>query len=164
MLLKRHYKKPEGWEPIRNTRDASGKLLVEALAEGDCLNPPPLSHVEMKHTGTSPEQNFSRELIEHGMREGWVQFERGELLLKVLPETLRYTVKRTPGRWCLHCGVALLEDTDGAKSREHVKAFHDGVPSPDANNPAGYVKTHAYECALNTAQHEKFKKKDKRNG
>ena len=158
MLLKRHHTKPEGWVPVRNVRGPDGQLTVPSLSEGDCLNPPPLAFVELKHTGTTPDQNFSQDLIEHGMREGWVKFDQGKLLLDVKPEVLRYTVKRTPGRWCLHCGVSLIEDGTGALSRAHVKAEHDGVASPDPSVPAGYIKIHAYECVLDSTQHAKFKK------
>lgn len=157
MKLKRFYQKSEGWVRQVNARLPSGELMVPSMAEGDCLNPPALDYVELQHTGTTPEQNFSDTLIEGALKEGWARFsDDGSLILDVSPEPLRYKINRTPGRYCCHCSARLDEDVTGAKAREHVATEHAGVTSPDKANPAGYVRTHSYDCVLNSTQHERY--------
>jgi len=117
-----------------------------------------LDYVELRHTGTGEAQNFSRKLVEAGTAEGWILFEGGKLTLKVKPEALVYTVKRTPGYYCLHCNEKLVSDVLGTEARAHVAAKHAGASaSPDKAWPMGYLVTHAYECTLDPKQHEKFK-------
>lgn len=86
MLLKRHYKKPAGW-------------MKQVDADGTCINPPPLDYIEIKHTGGSPEQNFSDTLVMNGLREGWISIKEGVLTLHGRPEDLRYRIVRVPGRY-----------------------------------------------------------------
>lgn len=161
MQLKRHFAKPDGWQRRVNARLPNGQLMVPSMGEGDCINPPPLAFIELQHTGTAREQNFSEALIMGALRDGWASFDDGGvLLLQVQPETLRYTVKRTPGRYCVHCHARLPDnDPTGEQSRAHVAAEHKGVTSPDPAWPSGYAVIHAYECVLDSAQHEKFKKR-----
>jgi hypothetical protein len=159
MLMKRHFATPNGWQPQRNTRQPNGQLLVPSLKEGDCLNPPPLKHIEVKHTGFDREQNFSEDLIANAMREGWARFDGSLLVLDAKPEPLTYTVKRAPGRYCVHCAERLPDnDPSGEQSRAHVAERHAGVASPDPAWPAGYAVVHAYECVLNAEQHGRFRK------
>jgi hypothetical protein len=154
MLLKRHFAKPDGWQPQKNLRLPNGQLMVPSLGEGDCLNPPPLAHVELKHTGATAQQKFSEDLIAAALREGWARFDGAVLILDVKPEPLRYAVLRTPGRYCLHCAERLPDnDAGGEQARAHVAEKHAGEKSPDPSNPAGYEAIHCYECELDSALH-----------
>ena len=87
-----------------------------------------------------------------------MEMDGDTLTFHVYPEDLEYTVKRTPGRYCLHCGEKLTDDAGGEMARLHVVQFHAGTPSPSASNPSGYEAINYFECVLNDDQHEKFKK------
>jgi len=164
MLLKRIYDKPKGWERKANVRGADGKLADPTKPEGACLNTPPLAHLEIKHTGTSPEQNFSDRLIAAGLAEGFISLAKGKLTLHGKPEDLNYTVKRLPGYYCCHCGASLpdagrMVAPGVTAGMQHVAEAHAGKKSPDESNPAGYRRINAFECALDSKQHEKFRLK-----
>lgn len=103
------------------------KRIYKPQAEKD-PKVPVLSHIELRHTGTHAEQNFSRRLVEAAVKEGWMKIEGDKLALLAKPENLVYTIKRTPGRY------------------DNPKA------------PAGYEVTNAYECVLDAAQHAKFRR------
>ena len=157
MLLKRHFQRPEGYEPIRNDRDASGRLRNPNRAPGALLNPTPFDHIEIKHTGLTAEQNFSTRLVEKGQEEGWIRIEDGKLLLYGEPETLIYTIVRRPGRYSCFDGTKLPDDEKGTAAREWIAAHHPNEPSPDPANPAGYECINYYECVLDAAQQEKYR-------
>lgn len=144
MLLKRIYKTPEGWE----------KKLDD---KGECINPPPLEYVSLANTGVHPEQNFSIDLVTEGLTNGLMLIDDDVLTLDCHPEPLRYNIKRRPGRYCLHCGEKLGDDTGGALARLHVAEKHAGKTSPDASTPAGYVWLLHFECVLDAEQHEKYR-------
>lgn len=151
MLIKRHYSFPEGWEPKRDER-------------GELLNPPPISHMEVKHTGASAEQHFSTTLVEAGVSQGFISAGKGRLVLHAKPEDLHYTVKRGPGHYCCHCGESLPDaaafvSPGVTAGMQHVAAMHPGKASPDAGNPAGYERLHHYDCVLDKALHEKYRVK-----
>jgi len=165
MLLKRHYTKPEGWTPRRNQRDARGVLPNPRRAAGVVLNPPPFEHIEIRHTGFHPEQNFSTKLVNAGLEEGWIAIEKGKLLLYGDPETLVYDITRGPGRYSCFDGSKLPDDEadKGTLARAVLAERHPGQPSPDPQHPAGYYKLNHYECVLNTEQQERFRlRKEKR--
>jgi hypothetical protein len=145
MLLKRYYDIPEGWEPKR-------------APDGTLLNPPKVDALDVRHTGTHQEQNFSRRLVDAGLAEGWLSLSKGILTLHTTQEDLTYTILRTPGLYCCHCDAALGEDASGAAGRAHVAAVHPGEPSPDAQHPAGYRHVHAYECVLDVKQHARWQR------
>jgi hypothetical protein len=164
MLLKRIYDKPAGWERQANARRTDGKLADPAKPEGACLNPPPFKHIEVKHTGTNPEQNFSDRLVSAGLAEGFISLSKGKLTLHGKPEDLNYTVKRIPGYYCCHCAAALpdagrLVAPGVTAGMQHIADAHQGKDSPDAGNPAGYCRINHYECVLDSTQHEKFRVK-----
>jgi len=172
MYLKRHFKTPEGWEPIRNVKGENGKLLDPKQREGECLNLPPLDYIEVKHTGISAAQNFSERLINQGIASGFISISKGVLILHAKPEDLKYDILRTPGYYCCHCGERIVDAglpsapgslvTIGSK---HVHDAHgDGVLSPDAGNPSGYARLMHFECALAADQHKKFRSGGKRHG
>jgi YgiT-type zinc finger domain-containing protein len=117
-----------------------------------------LDYISLAHTGSSPEQNFSTQLVTGCLKDGIMEINGDALTFHVYPEGLRYTIKRTPGRYCVHCGEKLPDDTGGELARLHVAQEHAGVPSPDKNNPAGYEAIHYFECVLSSAQHKKYKK------
>lgn len=125
MQLKRHYNTPEGW-----VRQVDPKT-------GNCINPPPLDHIECRHTGTSAEQHFSDNLVMGALQEGWMSIKDGMLTLHCKPEPLRYKIVRVPGKY----PVAKKTDAD-----------------------PGYEVIHYYDCVLDPAQHERFclKKGDRR--
>ena len=158
MRLKRHYAKPEGWQPKWNRPDAKGQLPNPHRAAGVLLNPPPLEHIQLQHTGTTPEQNFSVGLVEKGQEEGWIAIKDGQLILYGLPENLIYDIKRFPGRYSCFDGIKLPDDEDdsGKLARAYLAEHHPGEASPDPENPAGYYKLNSYECVLSAGQHAKF--------
>ena len=114
MQMKKIYRKPDSWEPDRNVpcelvmvdgKPTSGKALgltlAEALAEGipfrlkvpsrpagDCLNVPPIDHLEVEHTGTVPEQNFTTRMVEAGLADGFISIAGGKLTLRAKPEEI----------------------------------------------------------------------------
>ena len=154
MLLKRHYRKPQAWQPDRNVRDANGKLKAPTRPENELLNQPPIDHFTVVHTGTHAEQNFSTRMIERGVAEGWATVGEGKLTLKCDPEALVYAIKRGPGFYCCHCARRL---EDASSSAAHVAAEHEGKKSPDASNPAGYSRINQYECVLAPQLHAKHR-------
>jgi YgiT-type zinc finger domain-containing protein len=174
MELKRIYRFPEGWKADRNTRDPERAtkrnpfgLKDPARREGDVLNPPPVDHFQIKHTGVKPEQNFSQKMIEAGQVAGFLTISKGELILHAKPEDLHYTIVRGPGYYCCHCGEQIVDANQFVKDEEgepteqtigmlHVEEAHDGKESPDPNNPSGYRRVHGYETVLEEKQHKKF--------
>src|SRR5690349_13848686 len=159
MLLKRHFTKPEGWQPERNVRDGKGELVNPHRAPGVLLNPPALSYVEVRHTGLDREQNFSTRLVKQAIEEGWMAIQDGKLILYSKPENLIYDIKRLPGRYSCFDGAKLPDDEDdsGKLARAYLAEHYPNQPSPDPDNPSGYYKINAYECVLNAEQQEKFR-------
>jgi hypothetical protein len=147
MLLKRHYRR---------------------TPKGELVTPPQLDHVEVKHTGTKAEQNFSESLVRNGVAGGFVTLGKGRLVLHVKPEDLVYAIKRVPGYYCCHCGVALpdagafvsVSHLPGVTvGMQHVADAHGKAKSPDPGNPSGYCRLNHYETTLEAKQHEKFRLK-----
>lgn len=153
MELKRHYNVPEGWERQSKVTSIPGKKSVDV-----CTNPPPLSHIEVRHTGIDAEQHFATHFVEQGLAEGWMTVGGGKLILHAQPEDLVYTILRPPGRYCVHCGIKLEDDGNGESARAHVAAHHPDTPSPDQDHPAGYAYPMYYKVLLNPEQHSRFKK------
>lgn len=159
MLLKRRYRKSEGWQPEYNVPGEDGQLPNPHRAVGVLLNPPPLEHVEVVHTGLAAEQNFSTRLVEKGLSEGWMAIRDGKLVIYGKPEHLEYDILKLPGRYSCYDGSKLPDDAGdtGSAARAVIAARHAGQPSPDPHHPAGYYKINHYECVLNAAQQEKFR-------
>lgn len=158
MLMKRHYRLPDGWH---GEYDDAGNCLKTPLkrvdAQGNCINPPPFDYIEVKHTGTDAEQHFSARLVNQGIAEGWISIGGGKLVLHAKPEDLVYAIERVPGRWCVHCRAKLPDDVTGAAARAHVAANHAGQVSPDSRYPAGYACPAHYKVRLDAQQHERLK-------
>lgn len=159
MLLKRHYNKPAGWEPMRNKRDAKGVLTNPHRAEGALLNPPPLDHIQIRHTGLDAEQHFSTGLVEQGLEQGWIAIQDGKLILYAMPENLVYDIRRVPGRYSCFDGAKLPDDEAdrGDLARAYLAEHHSGQTSPDPQHPAGYYKINYYDCVLEASQQERFR-------
>lgn len=132
-------------------------MLLKRIYDHADAKAPKLSHIELKHTGTHAEQNFSRRLVEGAVAEGWMTLSKGKIILHAKPEDLTYTIKRAPGHYCLHCNAKIESDGLGAEARQHVASQHAGEKSPDPAWPHGYLVTNAYECVLEEGQHRKFK-------
>lgn len=112
-----------------------------------------LDYISVGHTGMNPEQNFSIDLINEGLERGLMSVVDSTLIFYAHPENLRYTIKREPGHYCLHCGLKLPSDEKGAQARLHVLMTHKGEPAKGA----GYEKINHFECVLDAEQHMKFK-------
>lgn len=104
MLLKRHY--------VRGTLE---------MGENESAK---LDHIEVKHTGTQEQQNFSDTLVMHALREGWMSIAGGVLTLHAQPEDLRYTITRVPGKYpadnpagyeVIHCYECVLDAEQHAR-------------------------------------------------
>jgi hypothetical protein len=117
-------------EPVRN---AEGQPVKDA--NGDVT--PKLDYIEIEHTGSTPEQNFSVDLVATALLEGWMSIKDGKLMLHgktkdLKPLELVYTIKRTPGKH--------------------------SIPKNKPTDP-GYEVLHCYECVLDAAQHETYQAK-----
>lgn len=174
MELKRIYRRPDGWEADRNTSDpkrVSAKnpkgLKDPSRDEGVVLNPPPIDHFEVKHTGNHAEQNFSEKMVQAGISEGFATVSRGKLTLHCEPEDLVYTIVRGPGYYCCYCGQAIpdagafVKGEDGEESKRtvgmvHVETIHGGKVSPDPSNPSGYRRLNGYECVLDEKLQKRY--------
>jgi len=159
MELKRIYAKPEGWEPIRNVRDGFGRLPDSHRAEGVLLNPPPLSHIEVRHTGLDARQHFSTRVVTGAIAEGWMAIRDGQLIVYARPENLTYNILQVPGRYSCFDGAKLPDDEGdtGAAARAVIAERHPGQVSPDPAHPGGYYKINHYVCELDAAQQERFR-------
>lgn len=89
----------------------------------------------------------STKVVEQGLMSGWLRVEAGKLILVTADnlDNLEYHIVAPPGLYCCHCGEKL---TDSVSAQGHVKTEHDGEPSPDASNPAGYARHNFYLCDL----------------
>lgn len=123
----------------------------------------PPTHVEVKHTGVSPEQNFSDRMVDQAVKEGWITVDGDTLTMKTDGEPLVYSVTRKPGYFCKSTGEAIpIADrawfkfrlgNDSGESRPQALAWlaGKGLPADD------YDITTAYHCVLDADQHAKFK-------
>lgn len=118
MRLKRHY---------HHDTDAPRAAGERAPLRLDAqTGKPVLSHIEVRHTGTTPDQHFSVDLVAAGLGEGWLSIKEGILTLTAKPEPLRYKILRVPGKY------------------------------PCASEPSGYEVIHHYDCVLNDEQHARY--------
>lgn len=121
-----------------------------------------VTHMLVEHTGTSPQQNFADRLVEQGIDEGWIALDGKLLTMVAAPESLRYTVLRRPGYYCLSTGepIPLSEramrrlatrQMDAPRAEALAWLASKGLAADD------YEVTLAYECELDAEQHERFK-------
>lgn len=107
--------------------------------------------VDVKVLKAGPQQKFSPEMVQKGVREGWLEFTKDHITVKAVNGEVRYRIVREPGHYCCHCGVTLEDANQFAapglsKGRKHVLDEHGSAPSPDRNNPSGYEKLNAFLC------------------
>lgn len=126
--------------------------------------------VQVKHTGLKPQQNFSHRLVEQGILEGWIQIEGDTLTIRAEPEDLRYHLQRRPGYYCRSSRQRIpISETAwvrkrstgvGDISRREAQAWL----AAHAKKLDDYEVTEAYECALETALHQKYRAVRARSG
>lgn len=123
---------------------------------------PRTTHVEVVHTGASPEQNFDDQLIDDGKLEGWAAVSGKKLTLKTDGEPLVYDVKRGPGYFCKSTGedIPISQKawyrfrfaSDSTLSRPEALAWL----AKHGKQPDDYGISVTYQCVLNAKQHEQF--------
>jgi hypothetical protein len=134
-------------------------MLMTRLYERNAKGRMRIAGVKLVHTGHTPEQNFKVEFVARMEALGLMTVGNGSLTLHAEQEDVHYTVHKSPGRYCCHCGAKLIDDATGAAAREHVKAEHEGKKSPDEQNPSGYRMANTYECVIDADQHKRFSAK-----
>lgn len=112
-------------------------LIRRIYKDGRC------DYVEILRAGDT--QNFSTRLVAGALQEGWMEMINGKIIVKSQPENLVYKIVKEPGYYCCHDGKKL---EDAIMAKNYVESNFSGVPSPDPNNPAGYMKINHYECVL----------------
>jgi len=133
------------------------KIAIQKEVDKAGIMPPKIDYISLADTGTMPKQYFSTWLVTEYLTLGLMEMQDDELFFNLYPETLRYTIKRRPGRYCLHCGEKLGDDQKGELARLHIATKHKGKPSPDNNEPAGYKNVTYFNVTLDPKQHEKYK-------
>jgi len=120
------------------------RMLSEADVKGkasDLVRRPPVFAIKILSAG--PRQNFSENIIQLGMVEGWLTAGQGKIILHDADgQNHAYRIERLPGHYCCYCGMSL----DGGGRKKHVKADHRNEKSPDPNNPSGYRRDNFYAC------------------
>lgn len=118
------------------------------------------THVTVKHTGSSPEQNFSHRVVEDGVADGWIAVSPSQLVIKTDGEPLRYALKRTPGYYCLSTGeripVSAMAWASPRRGELASREARDWL-SKAGKAPTDYEVTNAYECVLAPEQHDRFR-------
>lgn len=131
-------------------------MLLQRQYDGDGA----VSHVVVKHTGASAEQNFSNRLVEQAVVDGWMSIDGDHLTVKTDGEPLVYDLKRTPGYYCTSTGeripvsaIAWASAQRGVLARKEALRWLEakGLPATD------YEVTNAYECVLCDEHHDKFR-------
>ena len=122
-----------------------------------------VSRVEIRHTGLSAEQNFSRRLVLQACGAGWMRLAGEQLLVVGDPEDLVYTIKRAPGYYCVSTGERIqvsqlaweqaVSQPAAVLASAEARAWLAGAAKA-AND---YEVTMAYECVLSEQQHGKFR-------
>lgn len=123
-------------------------LLKRVYDKTDPANPK-VNGVRVLRAGG--DKNFSPDLINDGLAQGWLSMSKGKLVLEGENAVITYAIRRAPGYYCCHCGEALVDAgnfvapgvTVGMK---HVADTHSDTPSPDESNPAGYEKINHFDC------------------
>lgn len=92
-------------------------------------------------------QNFS----ENFLQNPFVTKSADKITLHGVDGDVVYKIKRVPGHYCSHCGVAIPDagqvlDATTTVGQKHVREKHVGAKSPDPQNPAGYERINHYEC------------------
>lgn len=122
-----------------------------------------VTSVEIRHTGVSAEQNFSRRMVLQACSDGWMRLAGDQLIVVGEPEDLVYTIKRAPGYYCVSTGERIpvsqlaweqaVSQPAAVIASGEARAWLSGAGKA-AND---YEVTMAYECVLVEQQHEKFR-------
>lgn len=143
------------------------ELAAERAKRLGAAEPPPPTptHVEVRHTGSRAEQNFSRRLVEQAVLAGLMRIEGDRLYLKTAPDEddLSFALKRTPGYYQTSTGeripisemamTRMLRTGMGDLTRAEAVAWLAARGAPQTD----YEVTNAYECVLDEAQHAKYR-------
>lgn len=122
-----------------------------------------VSRVEIRHTGVSAEQNFSRRLVLQACGDGWMRLANDQIVVIGEPEDLVYTIKRAPGYYCISTGeripVSQLAWEQAVSQPAAVLASVEARAwlAASGKSLGDYEVTMAYECVLSDDQHEKFR-------
>lgn len=128
-------------------------------------SPPAPTHVEVRHTGTNPEQNFSRRLVEQAVLAGLMRVEGDRLYLKTAPDQddLGFTIRRAPGYYQASTGeripigemamTRMLRTGMGDLTRAEAVTWLTARGAPQTD----YEVTNAYECVLDAEQHAMYR-------
>ena len=122
-----------------------------------------VTSVEIRHTGVSAEQNFSRRMVLQACSDGWMRLAGDHLIVVGEPEDLVYTIKRAPGYYCVSTGERIqvsqlaweqaVSQPAAVLASAEARAWLAGAAKA-AND---YEVTMAYECVLAERQHGKFR-------
>lgn len=159
MELKRQYAREENGAPLVK-RDANGQPIMRQDGFDPQTGEPVLRPVfeepigvEVISLGASQDQHFAPDLVEQGLRQGWILLDldpkKGKpatLTIKATNGDYPYEVVRLPGYYCLHCAEKIDFDDKGVNARIHVASKHAGKASPDANWPHGYERINYFDC------------------
>ena len=122
-----------------------------------------VSRVEIRHTGLSAEQNFSRRLVLQACGAGWMRLAGEQLLVVGDPEdwSTRSSARRATTASAPASASRSASWPGSRPSRSRPRCWlrrgarRGGSPAPAASND--YEVTMAYECVLAEQQHEKFR-------
>lgn len=102
----------------------------------------PTSVKTVRVLSEKPRHNFSMNLVQGGISEGWLSLMKGRIVLHAEDGDHVFNILRGPGHYCCHCNSKL----DGqVNARKHVAEDHEGDESPDRSNPSGYSRINHYE-------------------
>ena len=149
---------PKARQPPRPSTEPEESMYLKRLY-GDAGR---VSRVEIRHTGLSAEQNFSRRLVLQACGAGWMRLAGEQLLVVGDPEdwSTRSRARRAttasapasasrsaswPGEQAVSQPAAVLAAAEARVARRRRPASND------------YEVTMAYECVLAEQQHEKFR-------
>lgn len=120
------------------------------------------THVEVKHSGLSPEQNFSDRLVDQAVKEGWMVVGDKTVTIKTDADPLNFALVRKPGYFCKSTGESIpvseanwlrfrLANDQRASAEAKAWLAGKGLPAND------YDITAAYHCVLDAKQHAKYR-------
>lgn len=164
MLIKREFH-PKELAQFLTQRD---RLLDRGLTKEEAeakLQQPRCIHVEVKHTGVHPEQNFSSRMVMNAVSEGWMVIEGDKLTIKTCEHqpNLVYTINRSPGHYALQDGSRIPISDLAKEERQRT-----GIGRLSAKEALAYITAKGFtnkgyevidhfECVLDSALHDQFK-------
>jgi hypothetical protein len=116
-------------------------MLLKRLYDRSDPKSPKVNGVKILRAGAR--QNFSPDLLQQGVAQGWISLPKGKVVLHAQGGVVTYVIKRGPGYYCCHCGKSV---DDAITARAHLEVEHRGEASPDKQNPSGYCRLNHFEC------------------